>query len=280
VDATAVTEGLVKHRVLWLNKAQGDIEDVIGVVRPGRLARPQSEDDAAKMDVPPPLVPQSTARRIQEMIRSGELREGELLPAQRELAEHLNVSRASLREAFSVLQTLGLLRTEPRRGTIVARKEALDHNPLGPWRFEKLYSPREVYQFRFATEGHAARLAAIRICPDELGMLRRNLTDFKDSVRERDLLAMAQFDFEFHHLVMKFAGNRMFADLYGSYDSVLLESQRLPLTRRRRLWEPVSEHENVVQAIERHDPDGACYFMHVHILRAADRVGVPLSDKA
>ncbi len=138
----------------------------------------------------------------------------------------------------------------------------------------------EVYQFRYATESNAARLAAIRICPDELGMLKRNLNDFRDSVRERDLVAMAQLDFEFHHLVMQCAGNRMFADLYGSYDSVLLESQRLPLTRHRRLWEPVSEHENVVQAIERQDPDGACYFMRVQILRAADRVGVPLSDKA
>ena len=251
------------------------------LVRPDGLARPKRiEEVAAPMDVATALIPNSTARRLQGMIRSGELREGAALPSQRELAEALNVSRASLREALSVLQTLGLLRTEPRRGTFVVRNEALDGDALGPWRFEALYSPLEVYQFRFATEGHAARLAAIRISPAELAELKQNLSNFKEAVRGLDLVMMAQLDFEFHRLVMKAAGNRMFLDLYGSYGSVLLESQRLPLTRHHRLWEPVSEHENVASAIERQNPDDACYFMHVHILRAADRVGVPLSDKA
>jgi len=232
------------------------------------------------MDRSVALVPQATARRIQEMIRAGELREGELLPPQRDLSERLNVSRASLREALSVLQTLGLLRTEPRRGTLVARADALDGADLHPWRFEKRYSPPEVYQFRLVTEGHAARLAAVRVSAAEIGVLVQNLRDFKDAVRERDLVAISQLDFDFHRVIMVYSGNRVFADLYGSYGSVLLESQRLPLTRHERLWEPISEHENVVQAIKKRDPDGACYFMHVHILRAADRIGVTLSDKA
>lgn len=50
---------------------------------------------------------------------------------------------------------------------------------------------------------------------------------------------------------MECSGNRVFAGLYGSYGSVLLESQRLPLTRRERLWEPVTGHENAVRAIGR-----------------------------
>ena len=199
------------------------------------------------------LVPHTTARRIQEMIRVGELREGALLPSQRELSERLDVSRSSLREAAA----------EP---------------DLYRWRFGKRYSPSEVYQFRFVTEGHAARLAAMRVSPAELAALMQNLKDFKDAVREQDLVASSQLDFGFHRLVMECSGNRVFADLYGSYGSVLLESQRLPLTRRERLWEPVTEHENVVHAIEKRDPDSACYFMHVHIMRAADRSGIALSE--
>lgn len=232
------------------------------------------------MDQSVALVPQATARRIQEMIRTGELRQGDLLPPQRELSERLDVSRASLREALSVLETLGLLRTEPRRGTRVASMEALDGPAMQPWRFGKRYSPSEVYQFRLVTEGHAARLAALRMSAAELGALWQNLREFKDAVRDRDLVASSQLDFAFHRLIMAYSGNRVFADLYDSYGSVLLESQRLPLTRHGRLWEPVNEHENVVQAVEKRDPDGACYFMHVHILRAADRVGVALSETA
>jgi len=120
----------------------------------------------------------------------------------------------------------------------------------------------------------------VRVSAAELGALAQNLKDFKIAVREGDLVASSQLDFGFHRLIMECSGNRVFADLYGSYGSVLLESQRLPLTRRERLWEPVTEHENVVQAIETRDPDGACYFMHVHIMRAADRSGVALSEAA
>ena len=230
------------------------------------------------MDQSVALVPHTTARRLQEMIRTGELRSGELLPSQRELSERLDVSRSSLREALSVLETLGVVQTEPRRGTRVVTAEASAGPDLTRWRFGKRYSPSEVYQFRFVTEGHAARLAAMRVLPAELAALMQNLQDFKDAVREQDLVASSQFDFDFHQLVMACSGNRVFADLYGSYGSVLLESQRLPLMRRERLWEPVTEHENVVHAIEKQDPDGACYFMHVHIMRAADRGGIPLSE--
>ncbi len=230
------------------------------------------------MDRPVALVPHTTARRIQEMIRAGELREGELLPSQRELSERLDVSRSSLREALSVLETLGVVQTEPRRGTRVIAADASAGPGLPRWRFGKRYSLSEVYQFRFVTEGHAARLAAMRASPIELAALLRNLKDFKDAVREQDLVASSQLDFGFHRLVMACSGNRVFADLYGSYGSVLLESQRLPLTQRERLWEPVTEHGNVAHAIEQRDPDGACYFMHVHIMRAADRSGVALSE--
>lgn len=231
------------------------------------------------MDHPVALVPQATARRIQEMIHAGDLREGDLLPPQRELSERLNVSRASLREALSVLETLGLLRTEPRRGTRVAATEMLGDTALPPWRFWKRYSLSEVYQFRFVTEGYAARLAATRTSAAELNTLKQSLRDFRDAVCERDLVASSQLDFGFHKLIMDYSGNRVFTDLHGSFGSVLLESQRLPLTQHERLWEPVNEHENIVQAIEKRDPDGASYFMHVHITRAADRVGVSLSDK-
>ena len=232
------------------------------------------------MDRPVALIPHTTARRIQEMIRAGELQHGELLPPQRELSERLDVSRSSLREALSVLETLGVVRTEPRRGTRIVTAEMSDGPALYPWRFGERYSPSEVFQFRFVTEGHAARLAAVRVSADELGALFQNLREFKEAVREQDLVASSQLDFGFHRLIMECSGNRVFADLYGSYGSVLLESQRLPLTQRERLWEPVTEHENVVQAIERRDPDGACYFMHVHVMRAANRSGIALSEAA
>ncbi|OYV36972.1 MAG: hypothetical protein B7Z80_14105 [Rhodospirillales bacterium 20-64-7] len=230
------------------------------------------------MDRPTPAVSQTTVTRIQDMIRKGELCPGEVLPPQRELSERLNVSRSSLREALSVLETIGVLRTEPRRGTFVANGSD-GNTDVQAWRFGQRYSPPEVYQFRFVVEGYAARLTALRASPRDLTALNRNLEKFKEAVRKEDLVVSSRLDFEFHSRIMRVSGNRMFAAVHASYGAVMLESQKLPLNRRERLWEPVTEHENILQAIEKQDPDGAVYFMHVHILRAANRVGIELADK-
>lgn len=230
------------------------------------------------MGRPASAVAQKTVTRIQEMIRKGGLSPRDVLPPQRVLSERLNVSRSSLREALSVLETVGVLRTEPRRGTFVASGSNEIVDPEA-WRFGQRYSPPEVYQFRFVVEGYAARLTALRASPRDLTALNRNLDKFKEAVRKEDLSATSRLDFEFHSRIMRVSGNRMFAAVHGSYGAVMLESQKLPLNRRERLWEPVTEHENILRAIEKQDPDGAVYFMHIHILRAANRVSIELTDK-
>lgn len=230
------------------------------------------------MDSSTNAVPQLAISRIRDMIERGALRPGKLLPPQRVLCEQLNVSRSSLREALSALETIGLLRTEPRRGTFVT-DESSHVTGSQRWQFGQHYSPSEVYQFRFVVEGYAARLAALRADARDLHALNCNLVHFKKAVREKDLVSGSRLDFEFHSHIMRISGNRMFAAVHDSYGPVMLASQKLPLNRRERLWEPVTEHENILQAIERHDPDGAVYFMHVHILRAAKRVDIELTDK-
>jgi GntR family transcriptional repressor for pyruvate dehydrogenase complex len=61
------------------------------------------------------LAPRSAVQRIQSMILEATLKPGDRLPAQRELSEQFGISRASLREALSVLETLGLVRVEVGR---------------------------------------------------------------------------------------------------------------------------------------------------------------------
>lgn len=238
-----------------------------------------AKDAGFAMDRPVALIPHAAVRRIREMIREGELKPGDALPSERLLSQRLGLSRASLREALSTLETLGVLRAEPRRGTFVADASQAEEGAAS-WRFERRYSAAEFYQFRLVTEGYAARLAAMRTTPDQATGLRGNLRDMTAALQDGDLVTASQIDFEFHLLIMRMSGNRVFPDLWANYGPVLLESQRLPFARPKRVWEPVVEHENVVQAIEHRDPDGAAYFMHVHLIRAADRIGVVLNDRA
>lgn len=214
------------------------------------------------------------------MILNGALARGQRLPSERQLAAQLSVSRASLREALSILGTMGFVRVEPGRGTFIVSADAANGVtlPAPLWRFENRYSLREVYQFRHLTEGYAARLAAMAITDEQLAKLQKVLHEHREATRRLDLLTSSQSDFELHHQIMMLSKNRILADLHENYRAIFLESQRIPMARRERVWEPADEHEKLVQAIAMRDPSGAEYYMRLHITRAADRVGIALSD--
>ncbi len=167
------------------------------------------------------------------------------------------------------------LRSRPGHGTYVSENEL--RAPEVPL-FAARYSLREVYQFRFIAEGYAARLAAISVDEPELSKLRDILDRHREAIRTMNLSVAVEFDFEFHRLIMQCSANRVLLDLTESYRTILLESQMLPARCKQRLWEPIIEHTNVLRALAQQDPESASYFMHVHIARAADRVGVALND--
>ena len=218
------------------------------------------------------------------MILDGTLTPGERLPAERRLAGQLSISRASLREALLTLESLGLVRGEPHRGTFVAVDVAANGASRIPfvaspiWRFANRYTLPEVYQLRLLSESYAARLATMAITDAQVLELRHIVQDHKEATRKRDSVAASQADFDLHHRIMEISGNRILADLHETYRAVFQESQRVPLARHERVWETVDEHEKLMQAIARRDPDGAEYYMRLHITRAADRVGIALSD--
>jgi len=225
-------------------------------------------------------VTQAVVATLQGMIRDGTFKADRALPPQRDLAEQLGVSRASLREAVSILGTLGQLSIEQGRGTFLvsAVEGARAGQPVGTWRFAARYSPEEVYQFRLIAESQAVQLAAMNHSDEELVELNRNLERFRLATRQADLGAYAKADFDFHRLIVRLSRNRLLADMHESFAGVLLEAQRLPLIRRDALWEPVVEHERIVESLNRSDPEGARYYMRQHLSRACSRAGIRIIE--
>jgi GntR family transcriptional repressor for pyruvate dehydrogenase complex len=227
-------------------------------------------------------VAQATVTVLQDMIRDGRLKIGAAVPPQRELARDLNVSRASLREALSILATIGVLSIQPGRGTYVCEMPQVDRGGLlaASGRFAAYYSATDVYQFRYIAESHAAQLAAMRHDGSGISELQRNLEVFRRASQEMDVETYMRTDFEFHGLIIAFSGNRLLAHMHRTFTNVVLESQRLPLTRRAKLWDAVVEHERIVEALAMNDPDGAGYYMRQHISRSGNRAGIMVTELA
>lgn len=218
--------------------------------------------------------PEEALGGIQRLITAQGLRPGDRLPSERELAERLSVSRATLRIALATLETLGIIRIQAGQGAFLVEKEG--GSPLNlesAWHFADRYAPGEVYQLRFAIEGFAARMAARRADEAEIHRLRVANQAMKEALEAGDLLAGARQDFAFHLAVLRLGGNRAMEQIILNLDRLILETQLMPLSSRARLLEPIDEHEELIVAIERQDAELACVMMRHHIAGAADRIG-------
>ena len=217
------------------------------------------------------------AQTIQQWIEQGLYPAGAMLPSQRELAEQLEVSRTSLREALSTLQGLGLVVSHPGKGMYVAEGGAV--SPGGSpaartWRFADSHSLNDVYQLRFALENFAARLAALVVEPDDLEWLRANLVGLSAAIEAGDLVQAAQLDFEFHTRIVAISGNRAIADVLHNSAEVMKESQRLPFYQRAARRATCDEHAAIIEALASGEPARAQDAMARHIVQAAQRAGV------
>lgn len=221
-------------------------------------------------------VAQGVASRLQEMIRSGELKAGDKLPSQRILSEQLRVSRPTLREALLTLETLGLIRTLPARGTFVL--DPADQPPRTGWRYEGAHDLHDVFQTRMLIEAELCALAASSMTAEVAAELAAASQRFEDAWLKGDLVAHVEADLALHNGIANACPNRMLASIYANMQHLLSETQRQPIpnTDPDRMRESIAEHQAIVAALRAGNPDAARKCMLSHIQNTARCAGVSL----
>ncbi len=223
-------------------------------------------------------LPQVVARRLQQMILDGDLREGDQIPSQRHLSEQFNVSRASLREALLMLETLGLIKTEPGRGTFVAARQP-DHNAALKWRYSDSYAMRDVFETRQMLECQIAQSAAAVIDAANLSVLHDATAEMERCWEAGDLLANVEADLRFHRTIVQSCTNRMLISLYETVQTLLTETQRQPIPRTNpaRMQASLGEHRQIIAALAKGDGLAARQGMLDHIRNTAECAGVVIA---
>ena len=166
--------------------------------------------------------------RIETQIVSGELRAGQRLPPERELAELLGVSRPAVREALRVLEAQGVVRSQvgqgPGSGTTIDRvpRDALSrllrlHVALGSFPLE------DVVEMRVTLERSMAVLACRNAKPANLAPMRAALLAM--DAPEVDRENFTQWDTDFHVAMADAGGNRLMSDVTRA----IRESVRTPI---------------------------------------------------
>jgi GntR family transcriptional regulator, transcriptional repressor for pyruvate dehydrogenase complex len=215
-------------------------------------------------------LPQVVARRLQKMILDGELRAGDLIPSQRQLAEQFSVSRASLREALLTLETLGLVKTEPGRGTFVTAGSP-DPRAASKWRYSDSHSMQDVFETRQMLEGRIVMAAAKVIDAAAITVLIAATDEMERCWDAGDLLSNVEADLRFHRTIAMHCPNRMLRTVYETVQDLLAETQRQPIPRTNptRMRASLSEHRDIIAALSRRDSAAACEAMLRHIANTA-----------
>ena len=216
-------------------------------------------------------VTEAATETIRERIERGEYPVGSALPAQRQLSEELDISRAALREALSTLEALGMLTIRAGKGVYVQSASA---QARAAWRFAEQSSLPDTYQVRYALEGFAARMAALAMSEDILESLEENMAQLHDALGDGDLETAAQLDFAFHMRIVGAAGNDAIEAILRNSSEIMKESQRLPFYRRELLQSTYREHRAILDALKARDPEAAGRSIEAHITAAAQRAGV------
>lgn len=223
-------------------------------------------------------IPSSIAQRLQQLILSGGYAQGRALPAQRELARELGISRASLREALSVLEALGLVRIHPGKGAIVQGPHAThqpqeQHFATSNW---GALTPRQLFELRLVLEPGWAALATAHITQATQRQLQRLQLDFQQALQAQDVLRAVQADLDFHLLLAQLSGNPGLQAMAQQLQHAIAHSLRMPFVWSGASDHPAQEHQAIVDALCAHDAEGAAHAMQLHLIHAARRCGVDM----
>jgi DNA-binding GntR family transcriptional regulator len=194
-------------------------------------------------------------RRLKDQIVSGDLAPGSRL-IELSIAADFGVSRTPVREALKRLAAENLVLADPSRGMIVHAPDAGEIE--------------DVFVVRQALDGLAARLAAHRITPTELSRLRVIVDTMGEAIeagrREQIILANQRF----HDVIYAAAGNPALARVASDLRDFVRRFTTLPFASPDRVEHVLAEHEAVLDALQRHDPEAAQAASNAHLEAARE----------
>jgi GntR family transcriptional repressor for pyruvate dehydrogenase complex len=221
---------------------------------------------------------EQVAVQIEQRILNGELRSGDRLPTERELAEQFHVSRTAVREALKTLAQKGLVEMRPGRGTIVidGAYEALQHS-LGlvmKLKLGEVGGSDNLVEVREILEVEIAGLAASRAGEKEIATMREAVEKMDESLQDADGYIAA--DNRFHEALAQATQNKLILILVNSIVNLLSEQRKQIFGVEGGPQRGQIHHKRILESVIRHDPEAARAAMRAHLGQVREDVGAAL----
>jgi DNA-binding GntR family transcriptional regulator len=177
---------------------------------------------------------------------------------ERRLSEGLGVSRTPIREAMTLLEQEGFVRTRPRRGIFVVRK-----------------TKREIVEMvtvMAALESMAARLAAQRATVADIDRLHGLMDEFQNGNNGARLDEYSDANIAFHQAIIKMSGCALLAEMTENLFIHMRAIRKITIHQDNRAARSITDHMRIIGALERRDPELAERLAREHTLGLAAHV--------
>ncbi len=197
------------------------------------------------------------AERIIKMIEAGDLKPGDKLPSEPELAKQLGISRGILREGMAQLKAQGIITRKPKGGTYILpqRKDVT----LTARQAIQASSFRNIMEMRAAIEQMAATLVVERATDAELEELREVVLQTTERPPVDDL------DYYFHYRLVELSGNSIFMSIVDTYFEEIRAIRDRNLSEPRSREEVLREHLAILDALCCRDKLAAAMAVETHM---------------
>jgi DNA-binding GntR family transcriptional regulator len=182
----------------------------------------------------------------------------ELRLDEREMTRALGVSRTPVREALSLLEQEGFLRTIPRRGIYIVRKSKRQII--------------EMIQMWAALESMAARLATLHASDAQIATLRPLFLEFENSPPSEHLDEYSDANIAFHQAVIKLGGSQVIEDATKNLLIHVRAIRKATISQGDRAARSIIDHLRIIEALERRDTESAEQLAKQHTLDLAAHV--------
>lgn len=223
--------------------------------------------DFASAPIARQKVYQQVAERLEELMRSGALAEGEFLPPERELMRVFGVGRPAVREAMLSLEKSGVVLLSNGERARVSRPTA-DRMLLGLSSAAKLILADPVGMKHFQAARRVFEVALVReaarnASEPDIAALRSALE--RNAAAEGNSEEFERTDVGFHLEIIRIAGNPIFLALHRAFSEWLIDQRRTSLQHRGAEADALLFHRRIFEAISARHPDGAEQAMQEHL---------------
>src|ERR1700685_2178835 len=219
-------------------------------------------------------------QQIEDSVLNGSLKPGDQLPAERELAQRLGVSRTAVREAVKALREKGLVEAYSGRGTFITDGTSQAVRPsfhlMG-----KIGQPEgatDLAEVRSILEPEIAALAAERAEESDRATLREAVAVMDRSLKDAD--AYIEADLDFHLALAEAAANPLILSLIDSIVGLLREQRLKIFNIEGGPQRGQFHHKRILEAVERRDPEMARNAMRAHLEQVRQDSQIPSAGES